>query len=65
MAWYPYRRNIASIGLWQEIYTIDMLRALKSSLEHSRKYVLRSLQLSGDQVLSTTKKNRLTSNRNY
>ena len=36
---------IVSIDLSREIFTIDMLRALKSSLKHRRKHVLRSLQL--------------------
>ena len=42
---------ITGIDLSQEIFVIDMLRALKSSLEHRRKHVLRSLQLYGDQAL--------------
>ena len=42
---------IVSIDLSQEIFSIDMLRVLKSSLKHRRKHVLRSLQLYGDQAL--------------
>ena len=42
---------IVSIDLSQEIFAIDMLRALKSSLKHRRKHVLRPLQLYGDQAL--------------
>ena len=43
---------IVSIDLSQKIFAIDMLRALKSSLKHRRKHVLRPLQLYGDQALS-------------
>ena len=39
------------IDLSQKIFAIDMLRALKSSLKHRRKHILRSLQLYGDQAL--------------
>ena len=38
---------ITSIDLVQEIFAIDMLTTLKSSLEHHHKYVLRSLLLYG------------------
>ena len=41
---------IVNIDLSQEILGIDMLRALKSSLKHRRKHVLRPLQLYGDQA---------------
>ena len=41
---------IVSIDLSQETFAIDMLRALKSSLKHRRKHVLRPLQLYGDQA---------------
>ena len=34
---------IVNIDLSQEIYAIGMLRALKSSLKHRRKHVLRPL----------------------
>ena len=40
---------IVNIDVSQEIFAIDMLRALKSSLKHRRKHVLRPLQLYGDQ----------------
>ena len=42
---------IVNIDLSQEIFAIDMSRALKSSLKHRRKNVLRPLQLYGDQAL--------------
>ena len=42
---------IVNIYLSQEIFAIDMLRALKSSLKHRRKHVLRLLQQYGDQAL--------------
>ena len=41
--------NLDSRGL-QKINAIDMLIALKSSLEHCRKHVLRLLRLYGDQA---------------
>ena len=43
---------ITGIDLSQEIFAIDLLRILKSSLKHRRKHVLRSLQLYGDQALA-------------
>ena len=52
---------IAYIHVSQEIFAIIVLTALKSSLEHRRKQVLRLLQLYGDQALSlvpTCPKNR-------
>ena len=39
-----------NIDLSQEIFAIDMLRALKSSLKQRHKHVLRPLQLYGDQA---------------
>ena len=42
---------MAGIHASQEIFAIDVLRALKSSLEQRRKHVLRSLQLYGDQAV--------------
>ena len=42
---------VTSFDISQEIISIDMLTALKSSLKHRRKHVLRSLQLYGDQAL--------------
>ena len=42
---------ITSIDVSQEIFAIDILKALKSSLKHHRKHVLRPLQLYGDQAL--------------
>ena len=42
---------IASIHISEEIFEIDVLTALKSSLEHRRKHLLRLLQLYGDQYL--------------
>ena len=49
----PYRCNhmITSIGVSQEIFAMDILKALKSSSTHYRKHVLRLLQLYEDQVL--------------
>ena len=41
---------IARIHISQKLFAIDMLAALKSSLEHHRKHVLRLLQLYGDQA---------------
>ena len=41
---------IVNIDLSQEIFAIDMLRALKSSLKHRRKPVLQPLQPYGDQA---------------
>ena len=43
---------IAGIHISQEIFAIDMLKALKPSLEHYRKHVLRlsRLYLDGDQA---------------
>ena len=43
---------IAGIHISQELFAVDMLTALKSSLKHDRKHVLRLLQLYGDQALS-------------
>ena len=41
---------ITSIDVSQEIFAMDTLKALKSSLKHRRKHVLRPLQLYGDQA---------------
>ena len=41
---------IAGIHTSQEIFAIDMLTALKPSLEDDRKHVLRLLRLYGDQA---------------
>ena len=41
----------ASIDVSQEIFTMDILKALKSYLKHHRKHVLRLLQIYGDQAL--------------
>ena len=43
---------IVNVDLSQETFAIDMSRALKSSLMHRRKHVLRPLQLYGDQALT-------------
>ena len=43
---------VTSFDISQEIFSIDMLIALKSSLKHRRNHVLRSLQLYGDQALT-------------
>ena len=42
---------ITNIDVSQEIFAMDMLKALKSSLKHRRKHVLRPLQLYGDQAM--------------
>ena len=42
---------IVNIYLSHEIFAIDVLRPLKSSLKHRRKHVLRPSQLYGDQAL--------------
>ena len=42
----------SQVFLFYGKYSIDMPRALKSSLEHSHKYVLRSLHLYGEQALT-------------
>ena len=40
---------IAAFHILQETFAIDVLRALKPSLKHDRKHVLRLLRLYGDQ----------------
>ena len=47
MAW---SATITNIDISQEIVAMDILKALKSSLKHHRKHVLRLLQLYGDQA---------------
>ena len=42
---------MAGIYISQQIFAIDLLRALKSSLEQRTKHVLRLLQLYGDQAV--------------
>ena len=42
---------VTSFDISQEIFSIDMLTALKSSLKHRRKHVLRSFRLYGDQAV--------------
>ena len=51
MVWTLNRCNGHMFDISQEIFSIDMLTALKSSLKHRRKHVLRPLQLCGDQAL--------------
>ena len=41
---------ITSIDVSQEIFAMDILKTLKSSLKHHRKHVLRLLQPHGDQA---------------
>ena len=41
---------IENVDASQEIFVINRLTALKSSLKHSRKHVLRSLRPDGDQA---------------
>ena len=45
-------RSIYTTGIHisQEIFAIDMLRALQPSLEHDRKHVLGLLRLGGDKI---------------
>ena len=43
---------ITSIDVSQEIFAMDILKALKSYLKQHRKHVLRLLQLYGDQALT-------------
>ena len=49
MTWSHTVVMIPSSNLSQEIFAIYSLRALKPSLKHSRKHVLRLLQLYGDE----------------
>ena len=51
MVWTLNRCNGIGFDISQEIFSIDMLVALKSSLKHSRTYAPRPLQLYGDQAL--------------
>ena len=44
---------VAGIRISHDIFAIDVLTALKSSLEQGRKHVLRLLGLQGDQALRT------------
>ena len=44
---------VTSFDISQEIFSVDMLTALKSSLKQSRKHVLRSFRLYGDQALES------------
>ena len=53
---------IAGIRISQDIFAINMLTALKPSLEHDRKHVLRLLQLYADQALGTGQFNRPMNN---
>ena len=41
---------VTSFDISQEIFSIDMLTALKLSLKHRPKHVLRSFRLYGDQA---------------
>ena len=45
---------ITSIDVSQEIFAMDMLKALKSSLKHRRKHVLRPLSLVSIKPITTT-----------
>ena len=51
---YLFSIKVLNLDLSQEISSIDMLTALKSSLKHRRKHVLRSFRLYGDQALHET-----------
>ena len=56
MVWTLNRCNamVTTFDISQEIFSIDMLTALKSSLKHHHKHVLRPLQLYGDQALDSS-----------
>ena len=43
---------VTSFDISQEIFLIDMLKALKSSLKHRRKHVLRSFRLYGNHAFA-------------
>ena len=45
---------VTSFDISQEIFSIGMLTALKSSLKHRHKHVLRSFRLYGDEALPLT-----------
>ena len=51
---------IAGIYNSQEIFANDVVTALKSSLDHCRKHVLRLLRLYGDQALMIINKSQDT-----
>ena len=48
MPWLHIVVMIAGIHISQEIFAIDMLKALKPSLEHNRKHIVGLLRLYGD-----------------
>ena len=50
LSYYGSILMVTSFDISQEIFSIDMLTALKSSLKHRRKHVLRSFRLYGDQA---------------
>ena len=50
MSWVSHSCNDRDIHISQEIFAIDMLTALKPSLEHDHKHGLRLLRLYGDQA---------------
>ena len=51
MAWRHIVAMITNPDVSQEIFAMDILKALKSSLKHHRNHVLRLLRLYGDQAL--------------
>ena len=50
MSWVSHSFNDRDIHISQEIFAIDMLTALKPSLEHDHKHGLLLLRLYGDQA---------------
>ena len=53
MVWFPDVVMISSIDLSKEIFSIDRETALKLSLKHRRKHVLRSYRLYGDHAFTS------------
>ena len=51
----PWSVIIAGVYHSQEMFAVGILTALKPSLEHDRKHVLRLLRLYGDQALEIHK----------
>ena len=56
MPWSSHSCNIAGIHISQEVFATNMLKALKPSLQHDHKHVLRLLRLYGDQASGSVRK---------